>query len=94
MQPRRNVVQHLIPWDAHVISIQVENAALELSALGAAVHIPLEVDIQMLFPRTRLVTEWARDIIGTLPIRRLWDGQQGKYIGHLIAKFNGTLLSG
>lgn len=62
MQPRRNVVQHLIPWDAHVISIQVENAALELSALGAAVHIPLEVDIQMLFPRTRLVTEWARDI--------------------------------
>ena len=94
MQPRRNVVQHLIPWDAHVISIQVENAALELSALGAAVHIPLEVDIQMLFPRTRLVTEWARDIIGTLPIRRLWDGQQGQYIGHLIAKFLGTLLSG
>ena len=45
MQPCRNVVQHLIPWDAHVISIQVENAALELSALGTAVHIPLEVDM-------------------------------------------------
>lgn len=46
MQPRRNVVQHLIPWDTHVVSIQVENAALELSALGTAVHIPLEVDFK------------------------------------------------
>lgn len=94
MQPCRNVVQHLIPWDTHVVSIQVENAALELSALGTAVHIPLEVDIQMLFPRARPVTEWTWDIIGTPPMRRLWDGQQGKYIGHLIAKFHGTLLSG
>ena len=63
MQPRCNVVQHLIPWDTHVVSIQVENAALELSALGAAVHIPLEVDIQMLFPRARPVTEWTWDIM-------------------------------
>ena len=85
MQSCRYILQHLIPRDAHVVGIEVEDAALELSALGTPLHIPFEVDIQMFFPCARPVAKWAWNVIGTSPMRRLRDGQQRKDIGHLVA---------